>query len=195
MGDERQLVRRVLAGDPDAFRDLVRRYERLVAHLVARMIHDSRDREELCQDVFLRVYDRLPGFRFESRLSTWIAKISYRLCLNAVERKQPATITLDALPDHDAAGDSVDLVTVPGDEVFDRAEHEQLVTIVHRAIDELPLRYRTAVTLYHLEELGVGEIANIMEVPEGTVKSYLFRARRLLRRDLVAHHAVEDLQR
>ena len=193
MGDDQELVRRVLEGDRNAFRDLVRRYERLVAHIVARMVLDSRDREELCQDVFVRVHDRLPGFRFEARLSTWIAKIAYRVCLNALERIHPQIVGLDALPDVDFSDEGEGLLAAHADSALAGAEHEALVALVHRAIDTLPLAYRTAVTLYHLDELRVAEIADIMGIPDGTVKSYLFRARRMLREQLAARYAMEDL--
>jgi RNA polymerase sigma-70 factor (ECF subfamily) len=199
MDADRELVRRVLAGDLRAFRQLVSAHQKLVTHIVARMLDDPRDCEELCQDVFIRVHARLGTFRFEARLSTWIAKIAYHLALNSLERRRPVHLALDAIPTLGVAGNGVadsDLFEAParGPDGSDKLHLEELTSIVHLAVDALPLGYRTVVTLYYLQELAIEEIAHVMGLPEGTVKSYLFRARRLLRERLTAQYGVEDLK-
>ena len=85
--DERELVERILDGDREAFLTFIDQYERLVKHVVYRMVDDDRDREELCQDVFVRAHRYLDGFRFESKLSTWLARIARNTCLNHLEKK------------------------------------------------------------------------------------------------------------
>src|SRR5688500_2381800 len=88
MTDDRTLVANVLAGDMNAFRLLVKQHERLVAHMVGRLVKKPEEAEELCQDVFLRVYDKLGEFNFQSKLSTWIATIAYRYALNHLRKQK-----------------------------------------------------------------------------------------------------------
>ena len=83
-----QAIERVLAGDSEAFRVIVENHRRLVGHIVFRMVPRRTDREDLCQDVFVKVYRNLGGFKFESRLSTWIARIAHNTCLNFLEKKK-----------------------------------------------------------------------------------------------------------
>ena len=78
MTDDQALVARVASGDMQAFRLLIKQHERLVSHMIGRLIDNAEDREELCQDVFLKVHEKLSEFNFQSRLSTWIATIAYR---------------------------------------------------------------------------------------------------------------------
>ena len=82
MTDDQALVSRIIDGDKQAFRLLIKQNERLVAHMVGRLIDRNEDREELCQDVFLRVYEKISEFNFQSKLSTWIATIAYRMGVN-----------------------------------------------------------------------------------------------------------------
>jgi len=94
MQNEREIVARAARGDADAFRRLVADHQRLVAHVVFRMVPDPGDREDLCQDVFIRVYQKLRTFRFESKLSTWIVRVAYRVYLNHLAKKRMET-TMD----------------------------------------------------------------------------------------------------
>ncbi|HEX8037738.1 MAG TPA: sigma-70 family RNA polymerase sigma factor, partial [Chryseosolibacter sp.] len=88
MTDDRTLVSRVLTGDMHAFKLLIRQHERLVAHMIGRLVKSEEDREELCQDVFLRVHEKLGAFNFESKLSTWIATIAYRHAINHLRKQR-----------------------------------------------------------------------------------------------------------
>jgi len=88
MTDDRDLVSRVANGDMQAFRLLIKQHERLVAHMIGRLVDRQEDREELCQDVFLRVLKKIGEFNFQSRLSTWIATIAYRYGVNHLRKKR-----------------------------------------------------------------------------------------------------------
>ena len=183
-GEDRELAARVLAGDAAAFRELVRRHQRLVAHLVFRMVRDPADREELCQDVFFRVYRKLHGFRGEARLSTWIARVAYRTCLNHLERKGLA----------DDGTEPAEELPCEGESPVETLAAEELRAFVRERVAALPLPYRTVVTLHHLEEMSVREISEVTGAPPGTVKSHLFRARALLREQVLARYAFEELR-
>jgi RNA polymerase sigma factor (sigma-70 family) len=173
MVDDKSLVRRIQDGDMQAFRYLVRQHERLVLHMVRRVIVNEAEREELCQDVFMKVYNNLGGFSFQSKLSTWIATIAYRHAINHLRAKK---VALTELPPDDSALALVDFETPES-----VATENDLNYRIRELIDHLPIQYKTIVNLYHMEEMSYAEIGAIMELPEGTVKSYLFRARALLK--------------
>jgi RNA polymerase sigma-70 factor (ECF subfamily) len=187
--DEQALVDRILAGERAAFVAFVDRYKRLVQHVVFRMVDDPRDREELCQDVFVRAHRYLDGFRFESKLSTWMAKIARNTCLNHLEKKEMPLYADEAPSSRGNSADARDVLGRvpdpsggPDAEATERDRRE----ILRAAIEALPEHYRTALTLYHLEGMSVRQIADVMDNPEGTVKSHLYRARRKLKDRLLA---------
>ena len=189
MQSERELVARAARGEADSFRALVVQYQRLVSHMVYRMIRDDGEREDVCQEVFVRVYRKLSGFRHESKLSTWIARIAYRTCLNHLEKRRtplPDDVVEAASGVHDLPGE----LPSPADEV----EASELRAYVRAGVEQLPLAYRTAITLYYLEEMSVPEIGEIMDLPAGTVKSHLFRGRSLLRQALLKRYVAEELR-
>lgn len=185
---DKRLVRRSLAGDGAAFEQIVRNHERLVAHVVYRMIRAERDREDLCQDVFIKVYRNLASFQFKSRLSTWIATIAFNTCKNYLEKRQMSLFE-DLMPDDSSKG-QIEADILGPDEL---AERTDIAEHVRREIEKLPIHYRTVLTLYHLDEMSYREIAEITKKPEGTVKNYLFRARRLLKLRLTAKYKPEEL--
>lgn len=173
MVDDRNLVRRIQDGDMHAFRYLIRQHERLVLHMIGRVVNNEAEREELSQDVFMKVYNSLGSFSFQSKLSTWIATIAYRHALNHLRSRKGS---MTDLPPDDAANVFVESQT-PESVVAEADLNSHIRTLIER----LPLQYKTIVNLYHLEEMSYAEIGAIMELPEGTVKSYLFRARTLLK--------------
>ncbi|HET6228728.1 MAG TPA: sigma-70 family RNA polymerase sigma factor [Longimicrobiaceae bacterium] len=192
MEPERALVERVLAGDGAAFRDLVARYQRLVSHVVGRMVRDERDREELCQDVFFRVHRKLGGFGFQSKLSTWIASIAYRACLSHLQKKRMPLFE-DLAPGnrgHTPPAEVRDLSPEWGDEMAAR----EMRGFVREQVDGMPMPYRAVLTFYHLEEMSVGEVSQVMGLPAGTVKSYLFRGRKALKDRLLTRYSAEELR-
>ena len=194
---ERELVEQVLDGDREAFLDFIDRYERLVKHVVFRMVDDDRDREELCQDVFMRAYRHLDGFRFESKLSTWLARIARNTCLNHLEKKQVDLYADHApAPDDDGPPDAraaLNRIEDPDADVAEAATDRERRAVVREAIKTLSEHYRTALTLYHLEGMSVSQISDIMDNPEGTVKSHLYRGRKKLKDWLLDHYSQEEL--
>ena len=88
MTDQKTLVDNILAGDQNAFKTLIGQYQRLVTHFVFRMVPSQADREDICQEVFVKIYQHLDRFRFDSSLSTWIGRIAYNTCLNHLEKKK-----------------------------------------------------------------------------------------------------------
>jgi RNA polymerase sigma-70 factor (ECF subfamily) len=194
---ERELVEQVLDGDREAFLDFIDRYERLVKHVVFRMVDDDWDREELCQDVFMRAYRYLDGFRFESKLSTWLARIARNTCLNHLEKKEVDLYADHApAPDDDGPPDAraaLNRIEDPDADVAEAATDRERRAVVREGIQTLSEHYRTALTLYHLEGMSVSQISDVMDNPEGTVKSHLYRGRKKLKDWLLDHYSQEEL--
>lgn len=168
MTDDKALVSRILSGDMQAFRALIETHKRLVAHMVGRVVKQDEDREEICQDVFMKVYEKLGEFQFQSQLSTWIGTIAYRHAINHLRKKK---IVITDLPENEV------LIAVEPDSI----EEQDIENYLQKLIDLLPQQYKIVLTLFHLEQKNYAEIGEITGMPEGTVKNYLFRARQLLK--------------
>jgi RNA polymerase sigma factor (sigma-70 family) len=178
--DERLLVGEVLARTPGAFEQLVRQFQGLCWHIVSRMVKDREDARDLCQETFLRVYRHLHQYRFESPLRAWIGQVAYSTALRHLERKRIPLVPASPHDDTEARA-----AEVPDDFDLEAASADaELMRQLHTAIDELPPLQRTILTLYYLDELSLGDIAKIMQMAEGTIKSHLFRSRARLREKL-----------
>lgn len=177
--DDHQLVKQVLAGNDAALKLLIERYERLVAHMVARVVNEDMDREEICQDVFIKVYEKLGTFKFDSKLSTWIATIAYRNAVNFAKKKKIEQVDIDSVNFKIGSEDN------PTEEV-------DMTAFIHKLVDQLPVNYRTVLTLFYLDGFSYPEIVEITEMPEGTVKNYIHRARVKLKK-IVETHAEKEI--
>ncbi len=186
MIDDGALVRSILSGDLQAFRLLIKQHERLVAHMVGRLVKNVEDREELCQDVFMKVHSKLGDFNFQSRLSTWIATIAYRHAINHLKKSR---LVFSDIPDENRFTEALAEPDNPEMIVADNDIEAHLL----RLIDKLPGQYRVVLSLYHVEGMSYAEIGEITGQPDGTVKSYLFRARNLLKEKMNKYLKNEEL--
>jgi RNA polymerase sigma factor (sigma-70 family) len=186
--DSKLLVKKTLAGSRNAFESIIRQHQRLVSHIVFRMVSNTTDREDVCQDIFLKVYQHLGGFQFESKLSTWIARISYNTCLNYLEKKKVPLF-------EDISAEERSLERLPGSAPGpDRiVEDKEVSSLMHSEIEKLPVHYRAIITMYHIDRMSYREMGEVMGLPQGTVKSHLFRARKLLKERLTSKYQPEDL--
>jgi RNA polymerase sigma factor (sigma-70 family) len=173
---EDQLIQQVLTGERDAFRILVENYKNLVAHIVYRMIYCKEDREDICQDVFIKIYQNISNFHGKSKLSTWIARIAYNTCINHLEKKEKkrTLVSDDLLIENYVSENSDDSIH----KVIEEGDIKEKLTAV---IELLPEIFRIVITLYHLEGMKYQEISQVLDKPEGTIKSYLYRARQILK--------------
>lgn len=187
MTDDKAVIGAVLAGDRDAFRQLVVKYQRLVSHVVFRMVRGEEDREDVSQEVFLRAFRSLHSFRSESKFSTWIARIAHNTCINHLERGSRLPTVDEPL------GDGSSIASVQSNPEK-KATDADIAARLSDEIEKLPSAFRIVVTLYHIEEYKYEEIADIMKQPIGTVKSHLFRARKLLKERLLVKYREEDIR-
>lgn len=194
---DRYLVDRILSGETNVFGTIIKNTENLVAKIIFDMISNDVDRKDIAQDVYLKVYQKLPGFKFQSKLSTWIGQICYNTCIDHLRKKKLILAENSYEPETESSNELLDMMnTARGnfDEPVDTLViGKNISEIVKKKIEKLPPVYKTLISLYHNEELSYDEISTITGLPAGTVKSYLFRARRQLRNDLLLHYKKEDL--
>jgi RNA polymerase sigma-70 factor (ECF subfamily) len=171
LSDE-EVIDLVLEGDADAFSILVRRHRTKVLRLGMSFFHDSDDAADFSQDVFVKAYTALGTFKRRSSFSTWLLRIGYNTAINAKQRKRD---NLALGPDDELMGD-------PGAD----ESHERAATIeaVRKAIAGLPQRQAVCVELYFYYDLKYSEIAEITGFPVNTIKSHVFRAKKILRERL-----------
>jgi RNA polymerase sigma-70 factor (ECF subfamily) len=188
MNGEQTLVEDILGGNRGAFRALVQQYERLVRQIVGRLVGNDADREDVAQDVFVKVYEHLGEFRGECKLSSWIGRIAYNTALNHVQKKRP-----ELYEDRWPGERTVDSECSGGSGPDEDSEYRDLSRRLHEEIDRLPLHYGIVLTLFHLCDMRYEEIAEVIQLPVGTVKSHLFRGRQALKEQLLAHYDMEEL--
>jgi RNA polymerase sigma factor (sigma-70 family) len=193
---DRQLVAEVLRGNTQAFGDIIKNTEALVARIVFKMIPNVEDRKDIAQDVYLKAFDKLKGFRFQCKLSTWIAQIAYNTCLSWLEKKK--LIFPNIQDDGENNDEALEILHSRSvihaiSETEQQIRQKELSGILKAEIAGLPPVYQTLVALFHQEELSYLELAQISGLPEGTVKSYLFRARKILKENLLSKYKKEAL--
>jgi RNA polymerase sigma factor (sigma-70 family) len=183
---DRALAEAVLAGAPGAFERLVKQYQGLCFHIIQRMVRQPDDTRELCQDTFLRVHRYLHQYRGESSLQGWIGQVAYSVAKRHLERKR---IPLQESADGDAQQALLERVS-DGFDVETAHVDDESARCLHAAIETLPPVQRTILTLYHLDEVPIAEIASMTGLAEGTIKSHLVRSRQRLRQVLEAKMGV-----
>ncbi|MBZ4189474.1 RNA polymerase sigma factor [Niabella beijingensis] len=176
MFDERETVSSVRNGDMRAFELLIKQYERLVFSIISRLVDHGNDTEDIAQEVFIKIYNGLERFAFQSKLSTWVASITYHTALNYIRDHKKHTTS--------GAAGMQDGMYFTTETPARLSEQKEINRYVHQLIGEMPVAYKTVLTLYHLHEMSYEEIGKITGMPEGTVKNYLFRARKILKEQL-----------
>jgi RNA polymerase sigma-70 factor (ECF subfamily) len=182
--DDAALVRRSLEGAPEACEALVRRYERPIYNLIVRLVRDPATAEDLAQDTFLKMFRALDTYDSRYRFSSWLFRIAHNTAVDYLRQRR----LLIASPTVDEDGEEHDpvdrLADTDGPSPERQVLRQELVAALDEAIDRLRPDYRAAVVLRYQEGLDYQEIAQVMDLPLGTVKTYLHRARRELARDL-----------
>ena len=177
------IVKRVQGGDEVAFNLLVRKYQHKVANLISRYVYDSGEIEDITQEVFVKAYRAIGGFRGDSAFYTWLYRIAINTAKNhlvAQSRRPPNTDVEAQDAELTDAGQNLRDVGTPESNLLSR----ELAQRVAKAVRELPEELRTAITLRELEGLSYEEIATVMECPIGTVRSRIFRAREAIDKQL-----------
>lgn len=182
--DVKIMVEKVRKGDQDAFRELVDLYKRQVYAICLRMVHLPQEAEDLAQETFLRAYSNIESYDLDKKFSTWLFRIATNLSIDYLRKRRPS-VYLDAeLAGTEGVTLQSQLATddpSPDDEAVKVEERQDL----YQAIDDLPIKYRSAIVLKYIEDLSLNEISEILELPVPTVKTHIHRGREALRKRLV----------
>lgn len=176
-------------GREPAYRELIRRYERPVFSLVFRMVRDRELAEDLTQDTFVKVLTHIEKYRSEFKFSSWLFKIANNVAIDHLRRRQLDTVSMEGSP-HATSTDlaeatSFELAT-QDESPLEELEARELGSAIERAIARLRPEYRACILLRHVEDKSYEEIAATLDLPLGTVKTYIHRARHELR-NLLQH--------
>ena len=175
--DDSQLVAASKQGDQDAFALLVQRHQRRVFNLVYRMLQQYEEANEVTQEAFLAAWQGLPSFRGEARFSTWLYRIAYNCSLKQLEQRKRDNALQLAMQELGSKDEERTEATLEARARWESIR-EQLVT--------LPAKYRVVLILRHLQDMTYEEMAEMLTMPIGTIKTHLFRARNLLKERLEA---------
>jgi RNA polymerase sigma-70 factor (ECF subfamily) len=190
---DHDLVALARTGSEKAYRELLDRYQRPVFSLVYRMVRDRELAEDLAQETFIKVFNNLQHFNPKYKFSSWIFKIASNLTIDALRKKELDTISVDGSRNA-VTTDEVEATRITVESRDENPEElleaKELGTEIEEAIGRLRAEYRTAILLRHVEGRPYEEIAEIMGIPLGTVKTYIHRARAELRESL-AHLRTE----
>jgi RNA polymerase sigma-70 factor (ECF subfamily) len=179
-----EVVQLARKGSEAAYRELLARYERPVFSLIFRMVRDRETSEDLAQETFIKVLNNLDRYSPEFKFSSWLFKIANNLTIDHLRRRRVDTISIEGAPDavtaESAKATSIAVVS-SNESPLEELESRELGTAIERAIGKLRPEYRACIMLRHVEDKSYEEIAEIVKLPLGTVKTYIHRARHELR--------------
>jgi RNA polymerase sigma-70 factor (ECF subfamily) len=181
---DQEVVRHAVIGRETAYRELIRRYQRPVFSLIYRMVRDRELAEDLAQETFVKVLGAIDSYRPEFRFSSWIFKIANNASIDHLRRRGLDTLSLDGSP-HAETADAIEATTLQigdgAESPLDYVAKRDLGDQIESAIAHLRPEYRNCIVLRHIEGRPYEEIAEILDLPLGTVKTYIHRARNELR--------------
>jgi len=177
--DDRAAARRALDRDDSAYAELLARHRDRVFSFLLRLVGDARDAEDLAQEAFVKAFTRLDSYDPSRPFVSWLFGIAHHAALDHLRARRPAALSLD---DPDASVEPAD----PAPDAEAAAGAALDAELIEKLLAALPVLYREPLLLQYKEEMGLSEIASVLDLPVGTVKVRLFRARDLLRRKLEA---------
>ncbi len=184
---DQEVVALARSGAETAYRELVRRYERPIFSLVYRMVRDRELAEDLSQETFIKALNALDSYRPEYKFSSWIFKIANNAAIDQLRRRELDTLSLEGSP-HAVTPEAVEATALQigsrGESALDAVASIELGGDIAKAIAPLRPEDRSCILLRHVEGYAYEEISEILDLPLGTVKTYIHRARHELRRAL-----------
>ncbi len=188
---EISLIKSAQGGDTRAFGELVENYDSQVMNLALSVVGSSNDAMDIYQEIFIKVFKSLKGFRFRSEFKTWLYKVTMNTCFTYIKKRQRERertgVSIDENP-HVILNLPADGSTGADRPVMD----DEISQVLRGAVDELPPKQKAVVILRHYEDRKIREIAEIMSLGEGTVKSYLFRAVQTLKKKVGPYYQLGE---
>jgi RNA polymerase sigma-70 factor (ECF subfamily) len=184
---DQEIVALARAGSEAAYRELIRRYQRPIFSLLYRMVRDRELAEDLAQETFIKALNAIGSYRPEYKFSSWIFKIANNAAIDHLRRRELDTLSLEGSP-HASTPEAIEATALQigdrGESPLDEVAARELGGEIEAAIGRLRPEYRACILLRHVEGRAYEEIAQILSLPLGTVKTYIHRARHELRRAL-----------
>lgn len=178
-----EAVKRVLNGDGHAYTILQNKYQKLISSLIRRMVKDEDDIDDLTQETFIKAYNALDTFQFGFAFSAWIYRIASNNCIDFLRKKRFQTVSLNQPVFNDEDDQYIQIEDKTSRPDMNYIKKEKL-DILNQAINKLPENYREIIKLRHEYEMDYTDIAKKLDIPLGTVKAHLFRARKILLAEL-----------
>lgn len=181
---DQEIVALAKEGSSDAYRELIRRYERPVFSLIFRMVRNREQAEDLSQETFMKVLNAIQSYRPEYKFSSWVFKIANNAAIDFLRKRELDTLSLDGSP-HADTPELIEATALQiggrGESQLDEVANRELGGMIEGAIGQLRPEYRSCILLRHVDGRSYEEIAEMLNLPLGTVKTYIHRARNELR--------------
>ncbi len=190
LDDEQKLIQAALAGDSKSFERLMKLYSRKIYTFVYRMVRDEEIASELVQDFFIKIYTVLNKYNYTYKFSTWAYRICYNLVIDHVRKNQ---VNIDSLDDEYVTQKALlESDNYVDDRGFETLEQSEVRKVVWDSVDRIPMKFKELILLRYLEGLKYEEIAEITDLPVGTIKNRIFKAKELLREEMKIHGLSES---
>ena len=181
LDDDQVLIKEILDGKKSSFEELMKKYNRKIYNFVYRMVRDEEIAVELTQDFFIKIYNVFSKYNFKYKFSTWAYRICYNLVIDYLRKNRVYIDSLDNNISHKQMLESRNYVFENG---FTQLEKEELREYLWEIVDSISIKYRELILLRYLQGLKYDEIAEITELPVGTVKNRIFKAKEILRMEI-----------
>lgn len=180
---DKELIDSALAGDQGAYGELLNRHKPAIFHIVLKIVRDREIAADLVQETFMKAFSSLASYRSEYKFSTWLYRIGANCAIDHLRKQRIRTLSLDTPAETLDGHIEIEVPDNSHNPERDLEEHEKRVSI-DDAIDSLPEKYRVVITYRHKDSRSYDEIAEALDIPIGTVKARIFRARELLKKKL-----------
>lgn len=183
LDEDQVLIKKILAGKRSSFEELMKKYNKKIYSFVFRMVRDEEVAVELTQDFFIKIYRVMGKYNFEHKFSTWAYRICYNLVIDHVRKNQTQVDSLDG--EGVSQKQLVDSENYVSEDGFDHLAKEEMSDYVWGVVDSIPVKYRELILLRYLQGLKYDEIADIAGLPVGTVKNRIFKAKEIIKSEIV----------
>ncbi|KNF07499.1 RNA polymerase factor sigma-70 RpoD [Gottschalkia purinilytica] len=182
--NEEQIIKEIQNGNYSEFSQIVDLYKNKVFGMAYKFTNDYDEAQDLSQEVFLKIYKQIKNFRFESKLSTWIYRICMNTCIDWKRKKEKIkSINFSNMTSEENKDQQIEIKDeslLPEDKIVANEKSQE----IHNLIYSLPDKYKTVITMYHFNEMSYEDIAEVLNVPQRTIETRLYRARRILKEKL-----------
>ena len=181
---DEELIASILDGEESLFGELVGRYQSRLVNYLYRMLRNQEDAHDLAQEVFLKIYGALDRFDPRYRFSTWLFRVAQNAAIDRIRKRRLKLVSLHRRDDGEHEGGEWELPS-EGPTPYQEVRNDERGSAIRQAVEELPWEYRELIALRHYGEMSYDEIAQLKEMPLGTVKNKLFRGRQMLKEKLI----------